>query len=363
MVTSTALNSIPPLGIIEGFFGPVWSWSEREHVVRTLSKSNYSFYIYAPKGDTTLRRQWSQPFTTQWIEQVSAFAKLCKSLNVEFGLGLSPYGLQADFGDVQREVLRRKLDEIASLEIDCLAILFDDMDAHVADLVATQIRIVDFIANSRAAKRFVVCPSYYSDDVVLDVVFGERPKNYLRDMGKAIDRNIDFFWTGEEVCARQIGVAHVERIADEMGRKPMLWDNYPVNDGARMSSHLHLRAFTGREALIANYISGHAINPALQATLSLIPALTLPMSYAEGSLYEYTHAFKRAAEQVVGKPLTRLLQEDMIALQDLGSHRYDAAKFLNLRERYGSIDHRAAREILRWLNGDYAVSSETVHTQ
>jgi hyaluronoglucosaminidase len=237
------------------------------------------------------------------------------------------------------------------------------MDTRVAGLAATQIRIVDFIADSHAAKRFIACPSYYSDDVVLDVVFGTRPHNYLRELGRGIDRSIDFFWTGEEVCARQIGFAHVERVADEMGRKPMLWDNYPVNDGARMSTHLHLRSFTGREASIADYISGHAINPALQATLSLIPALTLPMSYAQGNRYEYTHAFKLAAEQVLGATLARLLQEDLIALQDLGSHRFDEAKFAYLRERYGAIDHPAAQEVLRWLNGDFSVSSETVQTQ
>ncbi len=363
MVTQTTFNSIPPLGIIEGFFGPLWSWTEREHVVRTLSKSNYSFYIYSPKGDLALRRQWSQPFTTPWIEQVSAFAKTCKSLNVKFGIGLSPYGLQADFGNAQREDLRRKLNEIALLDIDYLAVLFDDMDAQVSDLAATQIRIVDFVANSYAAKQFIVCPSYYSDDVVLDVVFGARPKSYLHDIGRAIDRSIDFFWTGEEVCSRQIGVAHVERVADEMRRKPLLWDNYPVNDGARMSSHLHLRAFTGREATIASCVKGHAINPALQATLSLIPALTLPMSYADGSRYEYASAFKRAAEQVAGKALAHLLQEDLIAMQDLGLHRYDSSRFLSLRERYSGIDHPAAHEILRWLNGDYSVSTETVQTQ
>ena len=94
-------------------------------------------------------------------------------------------------------------------------------------------------------------------------------------------------WTGEEVCAREFSPGHLARVAGQLRRKPFLWDNYPVNDGARMSQHLHLRAFTGRPASIAPHIAGHGINPASQPVLSRIPALTLAESYRAGDFYEY----------------------------------------------------------------------------
>jgi hyaluronoglucosaminidase len=351
------------MGVIEGFFGPMWSWSERSYVVRTLANAQYSFYLYAPKGDAALRRQWSEPFSQEWMDSIRAFTAICKSLNVAFGVGFSPYGLQSDFGEMQRALLLRKLSELASLKLDYLAILFDDMDAGVPELAGTQTRIVDAIVNCGAAGRYIVCPSYYSDDVVLDVVFGQRPERYLRSLCGALDPSIDVFWTGEEVCARHIGTSHLARVAEEMGRKPLLWDNYPVNDGARMSSHLHLRAFTGRDPAIAEFISGHAINPALQPVLSTIPAITLTMNYSQHSAYAYGDAFMVAATQVLGLPMARFLQEDLIALQDLGLHRYDIERKNKLHARYTAIDHPAAREIVRWLDGEYSASSELVQTQ
>jgi hyaluronoglucosaminidase len=353
----------PALGIIEGFFGPLWSWEERELVLRTVARVGYSFYLYAPKGDAALRRHWDAPFDSQWVAQVQRFSALCRSLGVSFGIGFSPYGLQDSFDSARTIMLQKKLAEIRQLNLDMLALLFDDMDANVNNLAKNQARIVDVVVASGVAQRYLVCPSYYSDDVILDVVFGQRPNRYLRDFCYAIDQRIDVFWTGEEVCSRHIGVAHLERVAEEMGRAPMLWDNYPVNDGARMSSHLHLRAFTGRESEIAKCVTGHAINLALQPVLSTIPAITLAMCYDQSRGYAYAAAFVSAAQQIVGEAMATCLQEDLIALQDLGLHRLDDARRRALHARYAAFDQPAAREVLRWLDGEYAVSAELVKTQ
>lgn len=358
---TTALR--PALGIIEGFFGAAWSWEEREIVLRTVAAAGYSFYLYAPKGDVALRRQWAAPFEPQWIASVQTFSALCRSLGVSFGIGFSPYGLQGALDNAHMTMLRNKLVEIRQLNLDRLAVLFDDMDANVDNLAADQARIVDVIVSSGVAQRYTVCPSYYSDDVILDVMFGPRPHRYLRDFCHSIDPHVDVFWTGEEVCSRHIGVGHLARIAEEMGRAPTLWDNYPVNDGARMSSHLHLRAFTGRNSEIAKYVAGHAINPALQPVLSTIPATTLAMCYDLGGSYAYAAAFATAARQIVGDAMAHCLQEDLIALQDLGLHRFDDARFSALSARYAAFDQPAAREILRWLGGEYAVNTELVKTQ
>src|SRR5262249_10077294 len=154
------------------------------------------------------------------------------------------------------------------------------------DLAEKQVAVVHWIAERARCESVTVCPTYYSDDQVLDRVFGERPRNYLEEFGVRLDPSIDVFWTGEEVCAREFTKGHLERVANLIGRKPLLWDNYPVNDGRRMSQFLHLRAFTGRPAEIADVVAGHAVNPALQPVLTRIPMLTLAESYARGIAYE-----------------------------------------------------------------------------
>ncbi len=151
-------------------------------------------------------------------------------------------------------------------------------------------------------------------------------------------------WTGEEVCALEFSAGHLDRVAGEIGRKPFLWDNYPVNDGPRMSRSLHLRAFTGRPGAIAPHLAGHAVNPASQPTLSAIPMLTLPDSYAKGADYAYGAAFREAARQVCGEALAAQLTADLLTLQDGGLGELSDERRGKLRARYAAFDHPAARE-------------------
>ncbi len=236
------------LGIIEGFYGKPWSWQARAETVAFLAPHGYRFYCYAPKSDLFLRERWREDHPREEAEHLRMFAARCRELGVRFGIGLSPFEIYRDFDRDARAALARKQAFLADIGIDDLAILFDDMKGDVPDLAEKQVEIVHWIAERMTAKNLIVCPTYYSDDPVLDRVFGQRPENYLEEFGARLDPGIDIFWTGEEVCARAFTSGHLERICNLIGRKPVLWDNYPVNDGKRMSQYLHLRAFTGRPA-------------------------------------------------------------------------------------------------------------------
>jgi hypothetical protein len=281
---------------------------------------------------------------------------------VRFGVGLSPYEVFNSFDDAARDAMARKLALLDEAGIDDLAILFDDMRGDVPDLAPRQAEIVHWCAGRSAATRLIVCPSYYCDDPVLDRVFGQRPDNYLEDLGSMLAKDIEIFWTGEEVISRQYSTGHLERVAGQLGRKPFLWDNYPVNDGQRMSQYLHLRGFTGRNARIADCIAGHGINPALQPTLNRVTAITLADSYRQGDAYEYGESFRRACNDVLGDELGTKIREDLLILQDVGLDRL-ADKEAYLRSRYEGVDHEAAREVVAWLNGDYRITDEIVQTQ
>jgi hyaluronoglucosaminidase len=352
----------PPLGIIEGYFGRAWNWSERAAVVDQLAPAGYSFFHYAPKIDGKLRRDWQTPHSADEIDAMAAFADHCRVRGMRFGIGLTPYGAHLDFGAEAKANLARKLESLDAVGLDDLTILFDDMRGDLPDLAERQAEIIAFCLDHSRATRFFTCPSYYSDDPALDRVFGARPDNYLETFGRLIDPAIQIYWTGEEVCSAEYSVGHLRRVAEQLGRKVCLWDNYPVNDGPRMANFLHLRAFSGRPAEIGEWISGHAINPASQAILTCIPALTLVQSYALASDYCYGAAFQEAAEQVVGLDLADRLRADLISLQDVGLDRLDE-RLARLRSRYDAVDQPAAREIVDWLDGGYAVTGEMLQTQ
>ena len=351
------------LGTIEGFFGRPYSWAERTELMWFLAPHGYGFYLYAPKADPYLRRRWREPHPDEEMAALTAFAADCRAAGVRFGVGLSPFELHFDFTDEAKAALTDKLAALDAAGCEWLAILFDDMKGDLADLARRQAEIIGFAAERTRVRRLIVCPSYYSDDPVLDLVFGQRPAGYLKDLGAALDPAIDIMWTGEEVCAREYSPGHLARVAGEIGRKPFLWDNYPVNDGPRMGPHLHLRAFTGRPAAIGAHLAAHAVNPASQPVLSRIPMLTLAASYALGPAYAYGEAFRAAALQVCGPDLAQALSENLLALQDGGLKEFSETRHAKLRARYAAFDHPAAREVVEWLDGGYGITGEQLQTQ
>lgn len=352
----------PELGIIEGFYGKPWSWEERHETITFLAPYNYRFYLYAPKFDPYLRRRWQEQHPENLAERLKSLSKHCRESGVRFGVGLTPYELFNNFDAPSKEALTRKLEFFDELGVADLGVLFDDMRGDVPDLAKKQIEIVEFAASRTKASRIIVCPTYYSDDPILDKVFGARPDNYEKDLGDGLDENIEIFWTGEEVISREFSRGHLERVSETFSRKPFLWDNYPVNDGQRMSQYLHIRGFTGRPSSNADLVSAHSINPALQPALNRIPSITLSDSYRQGDKYEYGESFRRACIEVLGEDLGAKVREDLLTLQDIGLDRL-GEKEKALRERYSGVDHAGAREIIAWLDGAYRITDEIVQTQ
>ena len=350
------------LGIIEGYYGRPWSWTIRQEQVRFLASHGYGFYIYAPKADLFLRERWREDHPADMAQQLRALAYVCADIGVRFGVGLSPFEIYRDFSAEAQDALTRKLAFLDEIGVDYLGILFDDMRGDLPDLADNQVRIIHWIAERTRAKRLIACPTYYSDEVGLDTAFGRRPEGYVERFGAALDPAIDIFWTGEEVCSREYSPGHLARVSEQLGRKPFLWDNYPVNDGPRMSPYLFLRAFTGRPAPIGAHLAAHSVNPALQPVLSRIPALSLAESYRLGDAYQYGAAFRNAAEIVLGADLARHVERHLGLFQDWGLDRLEPDAITRLRQRYAAYDHPGAREIVAWLDGAYRVTREMMET-
>lgn len=341
-----------PLGLIEGFYGRQWSWTERHAMAGFLAEAGYSHYLYAPKGDAALRRLWQEPFSLGWRVNIEAFAFHCGTVGLKWGLGLSPMGLQAEYGPQERARLQRKMAEICALEPDFLWVLFDDMRGDYNRLARNQCAVVADISSAFSGE-LAVCPSYYSEDPILDEVFGQRPDGYLRELSQGIDADIDLLWTGPRVLSPTLTAADCERFGVETGRKPLLWDNYPVNDGARTSRFLHLDAFRGREPALQTSAKGHFVNPMNQTWLSRIPLASLPALYRARENYDPDVARSDSFDQLPDA-LRSLLSRDWSVFQREGLDAFDEARRAGLMADYEQLNHPAAREVVAWLGGDYA---------
>ena len=344
----------PNLGVIEGFFGKGWSWEARVRYAQWLPRHGYGFYLYAPKEDGYLRKHWAKPWPAAQLEALRQLARQCRDNGLAFGVGLSPMGAHHDYAR-QRPALLEKVRLIEEeLKPDILAVLFDDMKGDTPDLAHWQLTIAHDIAAHTRAGRLLFCPSYYSTDPVLEKVFGAMPPHYLQDLGQGLDKRFEIFWTGPKVCSSDYPAAHLKQVAEWLHRKPFLWDNYPVNDGSKASSFLHLRAFENRPAELADLVSGHAVNPMKQAALSALPLATLPMSYRLGKQYDPDKALHASLNATCGPQISAMIQADLPLFQDIGLAQLTPEQVTHLKARYLPFrDQSCVDEILRWLDGEY----------
>ncbi|OGR41646.1 MAG: hypothetical protein A2X35_12270 [Elusimicrobia bacterium GWA2_61_42] len=359
------------LGVIEGFYGEPWSWGERADYAGFLKKHGFSFYIYAPKADGYMRKKWREPFPKTLEEKLTKLSSQCHSAGIEFGVGFSPYEIYLSPFDLEvKKLLQNRVDAFNRIGVDKFGILMDDMKGDLPGLAERQIEVVNWIAARSKAKQFVFCPTYYSLDPVLEKLFGKMPEGYFERLGTELDKKVSMFWTGEQVCSKAYSEEHLRSTAQKLGRKPLLWDNYPVNDGPRMCKFLHLRPMTGRPPEIGNWLAGHAVNPMNQAALSKIVLLTLRAGYEAGAAYNPDKAFRKAAGMVTCHEMALQLERDLPAFMDKGldvltgeekeSLKADYAVFLESRE---NDTGKAAREVIDWLSGRYNVTKDLFLTQ
>lgn len=343
-----------PIGVIEGFFGRHWNWSIREAYAQFLAQHQFKFYIYAPKSDKYLRKHWQLDWPVNEKKQLQKLRATYRHAGVEFGIGLSPHEIYLDASRDQRTLLTQRIQQINELEPDILCILFDDMRGDIPGLAQIQIDIAHQAAQESTAKKIIFCPTYYSFDPVLEKVFGLMPENYWQTFAHRLDPAIDMFWTGEKVCSTGYSQSHLDKVSELLGRKPFLWDNYPVNDGAVKSNFLQLRPVDKTHASLPGNIAGHALNPMNQAWLSQIPLASLPAAYKLQSQYNPEQLLAELCEKLCGYQLAEQLQKDISQLQDKGLKKLTDDEKENLRNNYQQfLPNPFAQEIVDWVNGEY----------
>lgn len=344
-------------GIIEGFFGRSWSWQKRHQMADFLAGNGFDFYIYAPKNDTYLRRQWQSAWPAEVRHQLEALREYHRKLSLNFGIGLTPLDIYQASISQNRQHLRNKLAELNELSPDILCILFDDMRGDWPQLAEQQIRWVETIAELSNAKQFIFCPTYYSTDPVLEKVFGDMPENYWQDLGRGLDRRIEFFWTGPKVCSTDYPEESLLDITAAFGRKPFLWDNYPVNDGAVKAGFLHLDAVPAGHARLPELISGYCANPMNQPMLSRTALFSVPRAFRQQQQYNPEQTFIQSCQELYPADFATALMNDAEKFQQQGLKGLSDADKKALQRKYRQIaeswPEQGAEEICGWLNDEY----------
>jgi hyaluronoglucosaminidase len=341
------------LGVMEIFFGPPWNMDERLQWADFLSQQGLSFYLYGPKSDACLRKRWLEPWPPEYLTLLGVLAGEFRMRGLQFGVALSPFGLDYPVSQSVKDELRIKISALTSIGVEILGLFFDDMKT-AENLADMQLEILAEIIATGTGAHILFCPSYYSLDPVLDKVFGPRPLDYLERLGREIPQEVDILWTGPKVISTEISVAHLRETALILRRKPFVCDNLFANDGPRNCKFLKLREFSRETGSLA-HSAGWALNPMNQAALSQAMVLSARKVF-EGELP--SQAFDKAARELWPPPLANWILERRQVFLSAGLDQIGWADKTAWIKELEAWPVPVAREIARWLNGEFQVGEE-----
>jgi hyaluronoglucosaminidase len=279
-------------GVIEGFYGPPWSPTARLTLLEFVAERGMNAYVYAPKSDPKHRDRWREAHDGSEMRDFRQLAAHTTGHGIRFGFALSP-GLDIEYGNNrERDALLEKLDPLIDAGVEWIVLALDDIPNRPgladdqADLTAW---LFDALRARRADAHLTLVPTEY---------VGTRPTSYLEALADGLPPDVDVMWTGPTVCSPVVRAADARAWATALaGRRPLLWDNYPVNDGT-MERSLHLGPYRGREPDLTDELDGVLCNPMLQAHASQVALATAADFLGAPEAYDPQASWSRAIAAV-----------------------------------------------------------------
>jgi len=339
-------------GVIEGFYGPPWAKADRLHLLRWMSAHGMNLYIHAPKGDPYQRLQWREPYPGAELQQYgteiavgsAAGLRWVPSVSPGFPLQETTQGTSHDVDicfscQADRAVLYAKFDRFWDLGARSFMVSFDDTvkaSTHPEDAAAYGPGDYGYglanadLLNAVLARYTARDPTFHLYTVPVDYS-GVTPTAYLRGFSGALAAPITVMWTGVNTVNGTIDCSTASQYAQAIGRTPLLWDNFPVNDYA--TDKLMLGPYAGRAPDLPKCLTGIVANPALQVRANEISLFTVadylrdPVSYQpersyNASLTEFGGAQRALLERFVGNVRSTALD------------RKEAVRFSTLRDAF-----------------------------
>jgi hyaluronoglucosaminidase len=253
-------------GVIEGFYGPMWSHEERLHLLRHLRGWSMNLYIYSPKDDPYHRLLWDSPYPPAEMRRFAELAGEARTQGVQFAYALSPGNTFEPGNPAHRQAVIDKLRPFIDLGCTFFPIFYDDLlkpfdpaGAEGIRQAEAQAAVMNELAQGIAAHcadaRFLFCPTHYATTDKLP---------YLCRLHELLDPRIETVVTGVDpehngVIAHTLSDAGLRRYAGNFGRRPFVWDNFNVHDVA--VNVLNWTPYRGRGAHLEDLCSGLVLNP------------------------------------------------------------------------------------------------------
>ncbi|HEX9106438.1 MAG TPA: beta-N-acetylglucosaminidase domain-containing protein, partial [Longimicrobiales bacterium] len=288
-------------GVIEGFYGTPWSQQDRLDMLRFMGKVGLNTYFYAPKDDPYHRERWRQAYPSAELARLAELVRVGREAGVNLWFAISP-GLSMTYSsDADYAALLAKLDAVRAIGVRDVGLFLDDVpetlthpedQARFHTLAAAHAYVIKRLKadlDTRAMGLVVVQTAYTN-------VFSNRP--YLDELAAALPAAIPLIWTGVDVRPVAMTAAAAREWGGWIGRKPLVWDNYPVNDFA--PTRLFLGPITARAPDLGQAVDGYVANPMNQAHASMLPLWTIADYLRDPAHYDPAASQQRALQALYG---------------------------------------------------------------
>jgi len=253
---NNTLSSDDITGYIEGYYGNLLDWSQRQQLLHQTQVCGLSHYFYAPKEDTQHRLHWRKPYGDAWRDAFRGFCVQAKRLGVVTVAGVAP-GLDFDFAhldstghsgsgsaptDVSRLVSKAR--QLRHDGAQVIALLMDDIDEDFhtrSGPFQREGQAHAVLANCLAASldcELWVVPRVYADEIA-----AQSPQ-YLSDFCTELEQQHRLVYCGENIVSETVSTEAIRR-ALGCRHELVIWDNLYANDYC--PRRLFVGAFSGRE--------------------------------------------------------------------------------------------------------------------
>ena len=289
-------------GVIEGFYGPSWSFAERARMIDAMSRLGLGTYLYAPKFDPLDLTEWREPYDATMIRRFASLASIARERGVRFLFGVSPFvdfqpGVEADYAALVAK-LRTLLDAGAS----GVAVLADDIGGGAARIDAALGALHASVLTRLASELSALYPGvaiWFVPTVYDDAILASTPGGaaYLTAL-RALPADVRVLWTGQDVGNTTLAPGDLTDVRALIEREPVIWDNEWANDpNDTAGDHLLLGTYEGRDASLRAATYGIAANPLVQGSLSRLPIGLLGAWLSRGEVGDLARASAASAEE------------------------------------------------------------------
>ncbi len=307
------------IGVVEGFYGTPWSHDARLDIIRFLGEVGMDSYIYAPKDDPLHRQRWRDLYEGSDLERFQELVEVSEESGVNLVYAISP-GLSIKYSsDEDYIALREKLFSMSILGVKQFALFLDDVpellqhpedietfsslaEAHVAliNRLYTDLKSID--------ASLIVCPTTYT------TAWGS--KDYIQVLGAGVNEEIPLFWTGDDVAIGEITSQQAADWGQLLGRKPWIWDNFPVNDFEQWRPILG--PIVGRSVDLSSESNALFANPMDKPYLSMISLYTVAKYAGNPYGYDPDQSWQDALVHLAGADGARAIRPIMLLFKDYG---------------------------------------------